>query len=141
MRKGRRLLSGIAIAATLSLGCGDILKEIDNANDLAGKPTGMRPGAAPPKPGAGPPKTGASGATAPGAKPGAASEEPDTITRLVSQVKQLLGLEPEDGRRRSRPDPNDPMVLCRLPGSTGYMLKSGCINRQGRVIASKGPQR
>ena len=47
-----------------------------------------------------------------------------------------LGDAPKDSRRP--PDHNDPMVSCRLGGSISFMLKSGCVNRRGTVIASKG---
>lgn len=115
-------LAALVAVALLGAGCGEILNEVDKANELAGKPSGNRP--------AGP---------APGEKaaPKAEAEGPG----LVDRVQGLLGWkEPGEGGRRP-PDPNDPMVLCKLNGSTGYMLKSGCVNRRGTVLASKGVPR
>lgn len=137
MRHRSRIVPFLLVALLLG-GCGGILDELDNANELAGKPTGLRPpepkGA---KPGAVTKSTKApsGAATAPSAKP---EEEGMTVASLYEQAKGLVGLAPETEGGRLPPDPNDPMVLCRLSGSTGYMLKSGCINRKGSVIASKG---
>lgn len=120
------------LALLTAVGCGEILGEVDRANELASKPTGNRPAPA-------------AGAVRPGAKrptpPPAQEEAPGAAEKLVSQVQSLLGLggAPKDGRLP--PDPNDPMVLCRLDGSTSFMLKSGCIHRRGTVVASKGVPR
>ncbi|CAG1006971.1 hypothetical protein MYXO_03531 [Myxococcaceae bacterium] len=107
------VLAFIGIAASA---CGEIFGEVDKANDLASKPSGNRPAAA------------------------AAVPEPEPeAPGIVDRVQGLLGMgEPAKPGRRP-PDPNDPMVLCRLGGSNSYMLKSGCINRRGTVVASKGP--
>ena len=125
-------LAALALAGLLVSACGDILDEVDKANELASKPSGNRPVAPVPgaKPGAAPPSQAGPPAKAEGEGPG-----------LLDRVQGLLGLgEPREGSRLP-PDPNDPMVLCRLDGSTGFMLKSGCINRRGTVLASKGVPR
>lgn len=112
-------LPALALAALLTAGCGDILHEIDGANDLAGKPTGSRPAGAPSQ-----------------APPAAAAESGPAA--LLARMKGWVGLAEEpNGQRRPR-DPNDPMVTCRVEGSTRFMLKSGCIAQQGTVVATKG---
>ena len=130
-------LAALATAALLAAGCGDIFREIDHANDLASQPSGNRPppaagkapatGAAPVTPAAPPAAAG------PNAKPAADGAE----NGLVARVEGWLGLGSDENVRRP-PDPNDPMVLCRLDGTSGFMLKSGCINRRGTVVANKG---
>jgi hypothetical protein len=130
MRSPRLAL--LVMLALLGAGCGEILKEIDNANDLAGKPTGNRPGAAPGKA----PAAARSGTPAPAGAP--KPEETKEAPGIVAQVQAWLGLDGEAKDRRRPPDPNDPMVVCRLGGSTSFMLKSGCLNRSGSVVASKG---
>jgi hypothetical protein len=123
-------LAALALALLLAVGCGEILGELDNANNLAGKPTGNRQSPAP----------GKSGAVTNPAPPGAPLPEGEgkTLTTALSQAKDWLGLGEDAKKRRLPPDPNDPMVLCRLGGSNGFMLKSGCLNRRGTVVASKG---
>ena len=125
-------LAAFALALLLAVGCGEILGELDNANNLAGKPTGNRTSPAPGNPGAVP------NPALPGApKPGPEGEG-KTLTTVLSQAKDWLGLGEDAKKRRLPPDPNDPMVLCRLGGSNSFMLKSGCLNRRGTVVASKG---
>jgi hypothetical protein len=142
-------LAALALAALLAAGCGDILRELDTANDLASTPSGNKPPPAGANPGA-KPAPGAAPAAAPAAAtpgapaaaatkpPGAAPEAPKEPPGLIAQILAWVGLggAPKDSRRP--PDPNDPMVSCRLGGSLSFMLKSGCINRRGTVIASKG---
>jgi len=131
-------LSALAVALFLAAGCGDILHELDNANDLASKPSGNRPPQGPastPAPGsAAPPGAASAAAKPPAAGPAAPKESPG----VVAQVESWLGLgdAPKDSRRP--PDPNDPMVSCRLGGSLSFTLKSSCVNRRGTVLASKG---
>ena len=130
MRRTR--LAAFALALLLAVGCGEILGELDNANNLAGKPGGNRTSPAPGNPGAVPNP----------ALPGAAKPGPEgegkTLTTVLSQAKDWLGLGEDAKSRRLPPDPNDPLVLCRLGGSNSFMLKSGCLNRQGTVVANKG---
>ena len=135
MRANR--IAALAVAALLAAGCGDILREIDHANDLAGQPSGNRP---PPAAGKAP-ASGAAPAT-PAPPPAAAASKPAPAADaadegLVARVEGWLGLGSDENARRP-PDPNDPMVLCRLEGTSGFMLKSGCINRRGTVVANKG---
>ncbi len=122
-----------ALALLASAGCGEILGEVDRANELASKPTGNRP----------PPPAGAArpGMKRPATPPAEESGDEGVVAKLVSQAQSMLGLGGKDEHRRLPPDPNDPMVMCRLGGSTSFMLKSGCINRRGSVIASKGVPR
>jgi hypothetical protein len=130
MRRTR--LAAFALALLLAVGCGEILGELDNANNLAGKPGGNRTSPAPGNPGAVP------NPALPGApKPGPEGEG-KTLTTVLSQAKDWLGLGEDAKSRRLPPDPNDPLVLCRLGGSNSFMLKSGCLNRQGTVVANKG---
>jgi hypothetical protein len=125
-------LAAFALALLLAVGCGEILGELDNANNLAGKPGGNRTSPAPGNPGAVP------NPALPGApKPGPEGEG-KTLTTVLSQAKDWLGLGEDAKSRRLPPDPNDPLVLCRLGGSNSFMLKSGCLNRQGTVVANKG---
>jgi len=124
-------LAAFALTLLLAVGCGQILGELDNANNLAGKPGGNRKSAAPGKPGA------ATNPAPPGAAPGPEGEGKSLMT-VLSQAKDWLGLGEEAKNRRLPPDPNDPMVLCRLGSSNSFMLKSGCLNRRGVVVANKG---
>jgi len=124
-------LAAFALTLLLAVGCGQILGELDNANNLAGKPGGNRKSAAPGKPGA------ATNPAPPGAPPGPEGEG-KSLTTVLSQAKDWLGLGEEAKNRRLPPDPNDPMVLCRLGSSNSFMLKSGCLNRRGVVVANKG---
>jgi len=124
-------LAAFALTLLLAVGCGQILGELDNANNLAGKPGGNRKSAAPGKPGA------ATNPAPPGAAPGPEGEG-KSLTTVLSQAKDWLGLGEEAKNRRLPPDPNDPMVLCRLGSSNSFMLKSGCLNRRGVVVANKG---
>jgi len=124
-------LAALALASLLAVGCGEILGELDNANNLAGKPGGNRASPAPGKPGA------VTNPDPPGASPGPEGEG-KTLTTVLSQAKDWLGLGEDAKNRRLPPDPNDPMVLCRLGGSNSFMLKSGCLNRRGAVVANKG---
>jgi len=125
-------LAAFALAMLLAVGCGEILGELDNANDLAGKPGGNRTSPAPGKPEA------ATNPALPGAPPPGPEGEGKTLTTVLSQAKDWLGLGEDAKSRRLPPDPNDPLVLCRLGGSNSFMLKSGCLNRQGTVVANKG---
>ena len=124
-------LAAFALASFLAVGCGQILGELDNANNLAGKPGGNRKSPAPGKPGA------VTNPAPPGAAPGPEGEG-KSLTTVLSQAKDWLGLGEEAKNRRLPPDPNDPMVLCRLGSSNSFMLKSGCLNRRGVVVANKG---
>jgi hypothetical protein len=128
--------AALALAALLAAGCGDILDEINNANDLASKPSGNRP-----SPAAGQARPPGKVAVKPGAAAPAGAPKPAEAKPgkgLIAQVQAWLGL--GDGSRDGRlpPDPNDPMVICRLDGSSSFMLKSGCLHRRGSVVASKG---
>ena len=125
-------LAAFALALLLAVGCGEILGELDNANNLAGKPGGNRTSPAPGKPEA------ATNPALPGAPPPGPEGEGKTLTTVLSQAKDWLGLGEDAKSRRLPPDPNDPLVLCRLGGSNSFMLKSGCLNRQGTVVANKG---
>lgn len=126
-------LAALGFAALLAAGCGEILAEIDHANDLAGKPSGNRP-----PPAAGRPPEKGPAPTAATARTGRADGASETEQSLVSRLEGWLGLGSGAKDDRRPPDPNDPMVLCRLDGSTGFMLKSGCVNRRGTVVANKG---
>ncbi len=125
-------LAAFALALLLAVGCGEILGELDNANTLAGKPTGNRTSPTPGKPGA------ATNPAPPGAPRPGPEGEGKTLTTVLSQAKDWLGLGEDAKNRRLPPDPNDPMVLCRLGSSNSFMLKSGCLNRRGVVVANKG---
>ncbi len=117
-------LTVLVLAASLASGCGQILDEIDHANEIAGKPGGGKQ----------------AGKPAPGQKSPAPQEASGPT--LLARVEGWLGLgEKEDGARRVPRDPNDPMVVCRLGPSTAFMLKSSCLNRKGTVVSSKGAQR
>ena len=124
--------AALVLAALLASGCGEIFGELDHANDLASKPSGNRPPAAAPG--------GALAAKSPpsAAGPAATGAEQEAAPTVLARVQGWLGLEGarQDGRRP--PDPNDPMVLCRIGGSSSFMLKSGCLNRRGTVVAGKG---
>lgn len=127
----RSRVAAAALVGLLATGCGEILDEMDKANDLAGKAASARAASAAPGAKPGPP----------GAREQAAAEAAAEGPGLLDRAKGLLGLsDAKEGGRRP-PDPNDPMVLCKLNGSTGYMLKSGCVNRRGTVLASKGVPR
>jgi hypothetical protein len=129
-------LASLALAALLSAACGDVLHELDAANELASKPGGNRPvpvtGQPSPGPGGAAPATPAGAAAVKPAAP--AAEEPGILAR----VEGWLGIGGAQQNARRPPDPNDPMVVCRLGGSASFMLKSGCVNRQGVVVANKG---
>jgi hypothetical protein len=112
----------LALAAFLVAGCGDINRELDNANKAAGIPGGNSPPPAQPAPG---------DAKAADAKE---KESPSVIAR----VQGMLGMGDPKEAGHAPKDPNDPMVVCRLGGSTSFMLKSGCLNRLGTVVSSKG---
>jgi hypothetical protein len=125
-------LAAFALALLLAAGCGDILHELDNANEVAGKASGNR---LPPAPGKAP---AAVKPALPGATPPGPEGEEKTGPTVLSRVQGWLGLAEDRKDGRLPPDPNDPMVICRLAGSNSFMLKSGCLNRRGTVVASKG---
>jgi hypothetical protein len=117
-------LTALVLAASLAGGCGQILDEIDHANEIAGKPGGGN----------------LKGKPAPGQKSSAPEEA--SGPGLLARVEGWLGLGEKDERAGRAPrDPNDPMVICRLGPSTAFMLKSSCLNRKGTVVADKGAQR
>lgn len=124
--------AALALAALLAGGCGDILREIDHANDLASAPSGGR--SQPARSGPSAPAT-ATREAPPAHAQGSADDGPG----LVARAKAWIGLADADRPGRRPPDPNDPMVLCRLDGASGFMLKSGCINRRGTIVANKAP--
>ncbi len=119
MRASR--IAPLALSALLAAGCSDIMSELDNATVQASKPGGNSPPPAQPAPGA--------------AK---AEEKEKEGPSVIARVQGMLGMgEPLEAGRIPK-DPNDPMVVCRLGGSTSFMLKSGCLNRLGTVVSSKG---
>ena len=121
MRNGRLRTLALLAALGLAAGCGEILDEVDKANDLAGKPTGMRVGPAPV-----PEKS----------EPEEAS--PGVVAQLQGWVEQQLGTKPPEKPGR---DPDDRLVSCRVAGTTSYMLRSACLSRAGTVVADKGKPR
>jgi len=121
----RHLLPACLVVALSA--CGEINAELDKANELAGQPMGGQGSAA----------KAAAREKAQEEQPGEAPEG-GAASEILASVKGWID-EATGNAPPPRPghDPDDPVVSCRLGGSTSWMLKSACLSRSGTVLREK----